>query len=198
MPREAPRETDSGPKTSPLARSAAKSVALGPFRGTWQVRLPRGAPREKDSGGAPSPLGCSAPRVSQNGPRAKASPFGEFSLGMFCAARVTGRPEGESPVIRRFSLGLFRGVGRLPWQASRHLRAAAAAGGPEGDGIEAENVSLGPFRGEKRRPWPVLRHLTRGTWHAAPHHWMPAAFLNSLGSIPTSRLNSAEKWLGHE
>lgn len=115
MPREAPRETESRPKTSPSARSAAKSVALGSFRDTWQVRLPRGAPREKDSGGAPSPLGCSAPRVSQNGPRAKASPFGEFSLGMFCAARVTGRPEGESPVIRRFSLGLFRGVGRLPW-----------------------------------------------------------------------------------
>lgn len=117
--------------------------------------MPREAPRETDSGGAPSPLGCSAPRVSQNGPRAKASPFGEFSLGMFCAARVTGRPGGESPVIRRFSLGLFRGVGRLPWQASRHLRDAAAAGGPEGDGIEAENVSLGPFRGEKRRPWEV-------------------------------------------
>ena len=155
---------------------------------------------------------------------------------MFRATRVTGRPEGESPVIRRFSLGLFRGekrrpwpiprhlagaaatgsaegegfrrsavtlgvfrgVGRLPWQASRHLRDAAAAGGPEGDGIEAENVSLGPFRGEKRRPWLVPWHLTRGTWHAAPHHWVPVAFLNSLGSIPTSRLNSAEKWLGHE
>lgn len=65
-------------------------------------------------------------------------------------------------------------------------------GGPEGDGIWAENVSLGPYHGEKRRPWGVPRHLAPDT-HAAPHQWAPAAFLNSLGNIPTSRLNSAEK-----
>ena len=38
LPREAARATDSGPETSPLVRPAAKSVALGLFRGIERVR----------------------------------------------------------------------------------------------------------------------------------------------------------------
>lgn len=39
--RKGSRETESGPKTSPLDRVAAKTVALGSFRGTWTARMRR-------------------------------------------------------------------------------------------------------------------------------------------------------------
>lgn len=149
MPREAPRETDSGPKASPLALDAAKGVALGPFRGTWQVRLPRGAPREKDSGGAPSPLGCSATsavplgrsrgtcgeraprggaRETESGPKTSPLPrvaAKTVALGRFhatCRGRcATDSAEGDKSGRRAVSLGVLRGaIAAHARSASRH------------------------------------------------------------------------------
>lgn len=41
MPRKGARETEPGPKASPLALDAAKTVALGSFRGTWTAHMRR-------------------------------------------------------------------------------------------------------------------------------------------------------------
>lgn len=78
---DCPRETESGPKTSPLARLAAETVALGRPRATWRMRVPWNAPRETESAPNPSPLGCLAAKT--------------VALGALHATRVMERFEGE-------------------------------------------------------------------------------------------------------
>lgn len=64
--RNAPRETESGPKTSPLARLAAKTVTLGAFRGIRGAAVPQVEPRAN----APIPglAFLEAPRGTWNPP----------------------------------------------------------------------------------------------------------------------------------
>lgn len=80
------------------------------------------------------------------------------SLGPSHAVHVAKGPKGETLDAREFSLGPFRGFGRLPWPAPRHLAGRSATRTLNGDGFGLENVALGRFCGEIRRPRPVPRH----------------------------------------
>lgn len=102
--RNAPRETESGPKTSPLARFAAETVALGRSRATWRMRVLWNAPKETESAPNPSPLGCFAAET--------------VALGAFrgtCGAGVPQiEPRASAPIPGLAFLGVPRGTWNPP------------------------------------------------------------------------------------
>ena len=136
MPREAPRETDSGPKASPLARSAApgrcgchgerqgegfgrRAVTLGVFRATRVTEWPEGESLSV-RGILPWDVLCRAchgearrrkPRHSQilpwAVPRRRTSPLAGFTP--LAGRSCRGRPRGRRN----------RGRKRLPWPVPR-------------------------------------------------------------------------------
>lgn len=116
MPQEAPRETESAPKTSPLPRVAAKTVAFGRFHATCRTGAPRTVPRETSRAGGPSPLGCSVARASWEGPKALTVP----DLGGFRGVRARNPWQCQSWVASGASAPETPGSANAQW---RHCRA---------------------------------------------------------------------------